>query len=89
MNLAIKLLPDPEAAIFIRAQNAGRFRLRHFRLGSILAQDGLAVAPSSDEDLKRGTQSFQFNTRLHYDLITTTVLLCTVIEPKLVVQAGL
>lgn len=57
MNLASEL-PDPEAAIFIRAQDAGRFRLRHVRLGSILAHNGLAVAPSSDEDLRRGTRSF-------------------------------
>lgn len=57
-NLANKPLPDPEAAKFVRAQDAGRFRLRHVRPASILAHDGLAVAPSSDEDLGRGTRSF-------------------------------
>jgi len=71
MNLVSKRLPDPEAAIFIRAQDAGRFRFRYVRLGSILAYDGLAVAPTSDEDLRREAQSLNSMLRCITDLIIT------------------
>lgn len=51
-------LPDPKTAILVAVENVRCFYLRHLRLGSIPAYDGLAVAPSSDKNLKRECESF-------------------------------
>lgn len=45
-------LPDPKTAIIVSGEDARRFYLQQIRLGSIFAQDRLAVAPSSDKNLE-------------------------------------
>lgn len=46
-------LPDPKTAIFVTAEDARCFYLQQIRFGSIFAQNGLAVAPSSDKNLEK------------------------------------
>lgn len=47
-------LPDPEATEFSSIEDVGSVGLGDVGLGTVLADDGLGVAPPADEDLVHG-----------------------------------